>query len=182
MIPMNYCDNIVLYLYDELNVAEKSAFELHLKSCPECRVELKDYPDVIKRLVSLPVLVPRAQSEGLESEKSILAHNRTWPVILRCVAVAAGFACLALAVKFIFIAPDTVKLTPKQTPAEFVSFDEWDNGIEDDITAVSNKTEIFNWNLAPLTKDDSNMEKYLSEIKQKINDLNTEIENDLAGL
>lgn len=171
---MNYCDNIVLYVYGELDAAGKTAFEAHLQSCPDCRAELKDYPDVIKRLESLPELIPQSPI--------LMPAKPAWASTLRWAAVAAGFTCLVLAARFIFFAPDTAELIPAQIPVESVSADEWDNGIEDDIMAVSNKTEVFNWNLAPLSQEDSSVEKSLSEIEQKINDLNTEIENDLAGL
>lgn len=187
---MSYCDNIVLYVYNELTETERSAFEAHLKSCSDCQAALSDYKDVLNTLGKLPELEPARLILSAEP------HYHRSRVILRWSAVAAGFICVALVIQVYFTnhspfgdahlkpavitAPTEVSLPARgQVTVENAGL-EWDNGVDDDITAVSDRAEIFNWDLTPTTKHD-NMDKSLSDIKDKIEELNSELESDIAG-
>lgn len=47
-------DNLSLYIDDELNEEEKKLIEEHLKECPDCSKELKEYKKIILALNELP--------------------------------------------------------------------------------------------------------------------------------
>ena len=56
---MNMCDNLPLYLYEEMNAREKQEFEKHLAECEHCRSLKGTFSEVqdAKDLISAPANV-----------------------------------------------------------------------------------------------------------------------------
>ncbi|MFH1226622.1 MAG: zf-HC2 domain-containing protein [Planctomycetota bacterium] len=159
---MSECGKLIQYLYNELSEADKTVFEAHLKTCSECRSELADYKKIVIRLENLP---------SYEPVKSIIAPRSYRRAIFRWSAVAAGFICLALVMHFYIFNPQTIITEP-------VMLDDLNN-VEAEISEISDKAAIFSWNLSTIPSQ--GMDNSVEEIKQRIEELDKEIDVDLAG-
>ncbi|MFA5793551.1 MAG: zf-HC2 domain-containing protein [Candidatus Brocadiia bacterium] len=159
---MSGCEKIVQYLYNELSMGEKAAFESHLEICGECRSELADCKKVVGRLNNLP---------SYEPPKLIITRRSYGQIIFRWGAVAAGFVCLAL-IMHLYIS------NPKLTVMDSVKLEELNN-IEAEIAEINDRTEVFLWNLS--SSPAQSMDNSVDEINNKIKELDKEIEADLVG-
>jgi anti-sigma factor RsiW len=74
-------DEVLSYLYDELDQAARQAFEAHLPACGACRAELAGFEALRGHLAAWVVPDARAASPGLRlvAPADIAARRRLWP-------------------------------------------------------------------------------------------------------
>lgn len=152
------CDKnkLILYLYDELDANGKLIVEKHLRNCTECQVELQECRETICNFTELPSLEPARINYAIPDR----LMRTAWP---RWVAAAAAVLCLALILPF-FHNTKQHQTMPSQTD-EY----DWDNGIDDQISAVSKQTELADWKFRIVTI--AGMDDSLSRTKEDIEDL-----------
>jgi len=92
---MNICDSLPLYLYGEMDAAQKQEFEKHIASCRECESSLKTFNSLKnKELKNAPLNVINDIFYKTTRKKSIFAFDfpKTWKLGL------AAAACLLIGV------------------------------------------------------------------------------------
>ena len=90
---MNICDNLPLYLYDEMNEAQKQEFEKHIAVCGECASSLKAF-DALKNKERLdaPLNVINNIFYKTTRKKSVFEFSKSWKLGL------AAAACLLIGI------------------------------------------------------------------------------------
>ena len=91
---MNICNNIPLYLYNEMTNEERKQFEKHLNSCAECKSAIKLFGEVqkVKMVYRVPPNVVDSIFERTTKKTSIFSFSKTWKL-----GIAAA-ACLIIGV------------------------------------------------------------------------------------
>lgn len=92
---MNYCEQAVLYYYDELDLQQRQAFKAHLDACPACQREL-----AFLKASSQAMQPSAAPQQLVENVFNATTRRKTgwfsaWkPVMASAVLIAAGFLML----------------------------------------------------------------------------------------
>ena len=104
-------DDLVAYLYDELNATQMSAFETHLTDCDNCTDEFAElsfarldvyewHRDEFAQLATPRFVIPYAETEAglswLDAVRGLLASHTQW-------ATAGAFALVAVIFGAVFI-------------------------------------------------------------------------------
>jgi anti-sigma factor RsiW len=94
---MNVCDNLPLYLYDELEAGDKKFFEEHLASCKECRESVRIFTAVQKnkKIYDAPAGVIDAVFAKTTGKRPLFIFPKSFKLGL---AFAACFLAAVLAV------------------------------------------------------------------------------------
>jgi len=91
---MNYCNNLPLYLYNEMSASEKEIFEKHLDSCKECKESVKIFQAVSenKKVYNAPPQTINAILEKTSRKTPFFTFAKTIGFAL------AAAACVLIAV------------------------------------------------------------------------------------
>jgi hypothetical protein len=140
--------HLILYIYDELDVGEKSLFEKHLQECQECQSETQYYRAILNKLSNLPSVEPSKlpQIDLIKTRNKMLS-------LMTYGAIAASFLLLAIISYFKIPTPtqpnpDIVRTTNEQiasstpTPEDSEKYS-WDNGFGDEINNLKENTDMF---------------------------------------
>lgn len=131
--PCSPSADLVAYLYDELNAAERSSFETHLSKCESCTNEFAEisfarlnvyewHRDEFAKLATPRFVVPYAESDTSVSWRDalfgLLAGNRRWATAggsIALIAVVFGAVMISSMMKG---AGDVAKGTAGSVPAK----------------------------------------------------------------
>ncbi len=92
---MNTCDNVSLYLYNEMTEAEKTEFQKHLQRCAQCSEAVKIFNAATnaKELKSAPLQVINAIFEKTTRKRHIFAFTKTMKLTFAaaCLLIGVGY-------------------------------------------------------------------------------------------
>ncbi len=91
---MNICNNIPLYLYNEMTKEERREFEKHLNECPECRKTIKLFTEIqeTKAVYNAPSNILNSIFEETSRKKNIFSFSK----ISKFAIAAAIFLAIGL--------------------------------------------------------------------------------------
>ena len=75
---MNICNNIPLYLYNEMTKEERREFEKHLNECPECRKTIELFTEIqeTKAVYNAPSNILNSIFEETSRKKNIFSFSK----------------------------------------------------------------------------------------------------------
>ena len=120
---MKPCEQILLYAADELNAADKAAFEEHLKTCPACRGELKFLTKLDEGLTP-PAVAERVINNlfSLTTRKKSIWARFKWELAGITVAACGAFVWMYLPTQQAFNAHDLVAYMNISADDEYSTF------------------------------------------------------------
>ena len=120
---MKRCEQVLLYAQGELNPAEKTAFEAHLKTCASCQAELKFLAKLDEGLT--PPAVPQRVVDKLfarTTRKKPFWARFKWELAGLTAAACAAFVWTFLPSQEVFNAHDLVAYMNTSGDDEYSSF------------------------------------------------------------
>ena len=149
-----YSNWSVLYLYDELNAADREEFEAHRRICPQCQAEfaaLQEAQTLVQHL-SLEEIAPVAIEQLIPVKKPGVLEQFLHPVWAklkwafqsprRFVLVSAMVTILLLMLFYRF-SPELNRLKIAQTMNQETAL-EWDAGLKDSLIQLDQKIAQVN--------------------------------------
>ena len=89
-------EQLVAYLYDEIDAADRAAFDAHLKTCARCRTELAALGGVRKQLARWNPPEPKLESAISDQQSAMRGDIRWWRQIPAWAQVAAALLVLGV--------------------------------------------------------------------------------------
>lgn len=120
---MKPCEQVLLYAQGELNRAEKTAFEAHLKACPACREELAFLTKLDEALV--PPAAPQQVVDKLfarTTRKKPFWARFKWELAGLTATACGAFVWTLLPANQAFNAHELVAYMSASATDEFASF------------------------------------------------------------
>lgn len=146
-------ESAMLYFYDELNDAERSEFEKHLRSCAECRAEIAALKECAESYASITVDKPADETLDRILQKS-KQKQPVWAKLFPKVAFATASMVL------IFVGITGYLLLHKQ-PAHL----KWNN-IDEQIALVSDNINQLQLESAiPVSMELNNINEDISTLQ-----------------